>query len=90
LASRQLWFGEGGVSRTGDLEGYRFNSGRITKPWLSNCVAIGGAAAIIDPLASTQLHLVGTAIARLLKLFPHKRSAPVEAAEYNRQTIEEP
>lgn len=77
------------VSQTADPDGHLFNSGRTEKPWADNCIAIGGAAAIIDPLSSTQMHLVGTAIARLLKLFPHDRSAPVEAAEYNRQTIEE-
>lgn len=89
FASTQSVIEEVVVSRTAAPDGYMFNSGRIAKPWAGNCVAIGGSAAIIDPLASTQLHLVGTSIARLLKLFPHERSAPVEATEYNRQTIEE-
>jgi tryptophan 7-halogenase len=89
FASTQTLIEEVVVSQTAPPDGYIFNSGRTEKPWAGNCVAVGGAAAIIDPLASTQLHLVGMAIARFLKLFPHKRSAPVEAAEYNRQTIEE-
>lgn len=89
FASSQTLIEEVVVSRTATPDGYIFNSGWIAKPWAGNCIAIGGAAAIIDPLASTQLHLVGTAIERLLKLFPHERNAPVEAAEYNRQTIEE-
>jgi tryptophan 7-halogenase len=89
FTSTQTLLEEVVTSQTVVPEGYIFNSGRIEKPWVGNCVAIGGAAAIIDPLASTQLHLVGRAIARLLKLFPHECSAPVEAAEYNRQTIEE-
>ena len=89
FASTQILIEEVVVSRNATPDGYMFISGRIEKPWVGNCVAIGGAAAIIDPLASTQLHLAGTAIVRLLKLFPHGRSAPVEAAEYNRQTIEE-
>jgi tryptophan 7-halogenase len=89
FTSTQTLLEEVVASQTAAPEGYIFNSGRIEKPWVGNCVAIGGAAAIVDPLASTQLHLVGRAIARLLKLFPHECSAPVEAAEYNRQTIEE-
>lgn len=89
FASTRTLIEEVVVSQTAAPDGYMFISGRIAKPWTGNCVAIGGAAAIIDPLASTQLHLVGTAIARLLKLFPHECTAPVEAAEYNRQTIEE-
>jgi tryptophan 7-halogenase len=68
---------------------YRFSQGRQCAPWLGNCLAIGGAAAVIDPVATTQLHLAGKAILRLLELFPHDRSCQVEAAEYNRQTIEE-
>jgi tryptophan 7-halogenase len=68
---------------------YHFASGRMASLWTGNCIAIGGAAAIIDPVASTQLHLAGSAILRLLKLFPHDLSCRIEAAEYNRQTIEE-
>ena len=74
---------------TAERDAYRFTSGRMLKPWVGNCLAIGGAAAIIDPVASTQLHLASSAVLRLLKLFPHDRSCRVEAVEYNRQTIEE-
>lgn len=70
-------------------DAYAYTAGRIAKPWSGNCVAIGGSAAIIDPLTSTQLHLAGSAIQRLLKLLPHHRTSRIEAAEYNRQTIEE-
>lgn len=73
----------------GQGEGYRFTSGRLVPPWAGNCLAIGGAAAVIDPIASTQLHLTVSALARLLRLFPHDRACKIEAAEYNRQTVEE-
>lgn len=68
---------------------YAFTNGRIVTPWTGNCLAIGGAAAVIEPVASTQLHLVTTALSRLLDLFPHSRESSVEATEYNRQTIEQ-
>jgi tryptophan 7-halogenase len=68
---------------------YRFTSGRINVPWSGNCIAIGGAAAIIDPVASSQLHLAGSAILRLINLFPHDRECRAESAEYNRQTAGE-
>jgi tryptophan 7-halogenase len=79
------------VYRQGATEhdAYHFASGSMASLWIGNCIAIGGAAAIIDPVASTQLHLAGSAILRLLKLFPHDRTCRIEAAEYNRQTIEE-
>jgi tryptophan 7-halogenase len=72
-----------------ESESYVFTSGRMAKPWIGNCLAIGGAAAIIDPVASTQLHFTVSAISRLIKLFPHDRACRIEAAEFNRQTIEE-
>jgi tryptophan 7-halogenase len=68
---------------------YPFSQGRQTAPWLGNCLAIGGAAGVLDPLASTQFHLAAKAIARLLSLFPGEPDCQTEAAEYNRQTAEE-
>jgi tryptophan 7-halogenase len=91
FASTRDMIGEAVVYQQGSAEhdAYVFTSGRMAMPWTGNCIAIGGAAAIIDPIASTQLHLAGSAILRLLKLFPHGRTGRIEAAEYNRQTAEE-
>lgn len=72
-----------------DAGAYTFTNGRIRTPWTGNCLAIGGAAAVIEPIASTQLHLAVSAISRLLDLFPHRRDSSVEAIEYNRRTIEQ-
>jgi tryptophan halogenase len=44
---------------------------------------------LFEPLQSTRLHLVETAIARLLSLFPHDPAEGAEAAEYNRLTANE-
>ncbi len=68
---------------------YPVAQGRQSSLWRGNCLAIGGAAAVIDPVACTQLHLAGKAISRLLSLFPRDRACAIEAAEYNRQTGEE-
>jgi tryptophan 7-halogenase len=67
---------------------YQFTSGRRA-PWIGNCLALGGAAQVIDPIASTQICLAQSAILRLLSLFPHGRSCMVEAAEFNRWSDEE-
>jgi tryptophan 7-halogenase len=72
-----------------EAEPYSFTAGRQAAPWRGNCLAIGGAAAVFDPIASTQLHLAGKAILRLLALFPHDRNCRIEAREYNRQSGEE-
>lgn len=71
------------------LDGYKFQTGRLAESWVRNCIAIGGSAAIIDPIASTQMHLATQAICRLLRLFPHDRHGSIERSEFNRQTAEE-
>ena len=89
FASTQTVLEEIVVSKTEMPGSEVYMSGRIAVPWTGNIIAMGGSAAIIDPLASTQLHLLGTAIQRLLRLFPNDRHATIESNEYNRQTIEE-
>lgn len=72
-----------------DAADYNFTQGRVSCPWNGNCIALGGATAILAPLASTQLHLMVSALHRLTKLFPHDIGCQPEASEYNRQTTEE-
>ena len=72
------------VSSDGDTK-----IGRRTAPWQQNAVALGGAAAVIDPVAGTQFDLALSAIDRLIGLLPNDRACAAEAVEYNRQTIEE-
>ncbi|HEX8572356.1 MAG TPA: tryptophan halogenase family protein [Allosphingosinicella sp.] len=76
-------------SGAGDESGTAFEAGRRKQPWTRNCIAIGAAAATVEPLQSTSLHLVDRALARLLRLFPASRDAAAEAAEYNRSANEE-
>lgn len=63
--------------------------GRQAQPWIANCVAIGAAASVCDPLLGLDLQLAGAAARRLAALLPHPHAGGVEAREYNRITTAE-
>ncbi len=67
----------------------RFTSGRRDLFWARNCVALGSAAGALDPLASTRLALIQSALTRLIPLLPGGAVEPADLQEYNRLAIAE-
>lgn len=63
----------------------RFTTGRRKKAWHKNCVAIGLSSGFLEPLESTSIHLVTTALLRLMKLFPFGGNTALLAEQYNRE-----
>ena len=67
----------------------KFRTGRRQQAWVGNCVAIGLASGFLEPLESTSIHLVQSAVLRLIDLFPAAEPSASDIAEYNRQTADE-
>lgn len=73
-------------NKTSEPKQLKFKTGRRKKVWHKNCVAIGLSSGFLEPLESTSIHLITTAIIRLMKLFPVKSNSSNLAKQFNQET----
>ena len=64
----------------------KFKTGRRINAWHKNCVAIGLSSGFVEPLESTSIHLIDTALVRLMRLFPFSGAMEPLAEQFNHET----
>lgn len=67
----------------------RFKAGRRKLAWNKNCIAVGLAGGFLEPLESTSIHMIQSAVLRLLEMYPTDVRDEAIRREYNRLSQEE-
>lgn len=74
---------------TGDPRFIKFRTGIRKEPWKKNVLSLGLSAGFMEPLESTSIHLIQTAIARFMTHFPDKHFSQASIDFFNAQTLKE-
>lgn len=61
----------------------RFKTGMRKKAWNKNCVAVGLSSGFLEPLESTSIYLIQSAIAKLINIFPAGDFQQADIDQYN-------
>jgi tryptophan 7-halogenase len=67
-----------------DVSFHSVNPSVRSSVWEGNCVAVGAAACLLDPIHDVELHALQLGVVHLLSLFPVTEQFTAERAEYNR------
>ncbi|MBC6905385.1 tryptophan 7-halogenase [Saccharophagus sp. K07] len=73
----------------GEAKQLRFTSGKRKKIWNKNCLSLGLASGFLEPLESTSIHLVQSALSKFLGIFPHFEQCEVERNRFNQMMDQE-
>ncbi len=64
----------------------KFSTGRRKRAWVKNVVAVGLSSGFLEPLESTSIHFVQSALERLVEYFPTRAMDPSLQNSFNART----
>ncbi|RJY08123.1 tryptophan halogenase family protein [Aurantiacibacter aquimixticola] len=70
----------------GDPRPIRFTTGTRRAHWKGNCLAVGLSAGFMEPMESTSIHLIQSAISRFLSVLPNGRGGAATRDWFNAQS----
>lgn len=77
----------GGLRHVEDVAFAALPDATRLRPWVGNCVAVGAAASVGDPLDAVALQIDQIGITHLVSLIPIDRSRMVETGIYNDEVV---
>jgi tryptophan 7-halogenase len=64
----------------------RFTTGKRRAHWKGNCLAVGLSAGFMEPMESTSIHMIQSAISRFMAVLPTGRGDPATVDWFNAQS----
>ncbi|GLX79157.1 tryptophan halogenase [Thalassotalea insulae] len=68
---------------------FSFTPGRIKSAWHNNCIAVGLSSGFLEPLESTSIALVETAIEKIIQTFEQPEYTKQDVDKFNHATVME-
>lgn len=71
------------TAAVGEARQLRFTSGKRKRIWNKNCLSLGLASGFLEPLESTSIHLVQSALSKFIGIFPNFEKFDAEMTRFN-------
>ncbi|BAZ10751.1 tryptophan halogenase [Calothrix sp. NIES-4071] len=72
-----------GLAKDFPVKHLKMRVGRTERAWVKNCVSLGLASGFIEPLESTGIYFIYSALKQLVRYFPDKTMSPALRDKFN-------